>query len=123
MIIVVVTGDRNWTNRSVIQKALSNLPQQTILLHGDCRGLDQIAASEAIKLGIQTLSVPANWQRFGRAAGPIRNREMLDLEPDLVLAFHDHLDISRGTKDCVQQALARGLTVQLYDSMGNMQIL
>jgi hypothetical protein len=46
------------------------------------------------------IAMPADWANHGKAAGPIRNRKMLDLKPDLVLAFHADLTNSKGTKDC-----------------------
>lgn len=42
-------------------------------------------------------------------AGPLRNRQMLDEVPDLVLAFHAEMQSSKGTKDCVLEANRRGI--------------
>ncbi|KKN01348.1 hypothetical protein LCGC14_1128740 [marine sediment metagenome] len=47
---------------------------------------------------------------YGKAAGPIRNKQMLDEgQPHLVLAFHDNIEESTGTKDMVKQAAKRGI--------------
>ena len=60
------------------------------------------------------VGVPANWVKYGRAAGPIRNRRMLELvPPDLVVAFHDDLESSRGTKDMVIAARQAEIPVRL----------
>ena len=56
---------------------------------------------------------PADWTKFGTKAGPIRNREMLDLQPDLVIAFHRNLKKSKGTIDTVMEANRRGIPVWL----------
>jgi len=55
---------------------------------------------------------PAHWDEYGRAAGPIRNRQMLDKGwADAVVAFHLNLDESKGTADMVREARKRGLPV------------
>lgn len=73
-----------------------------------------MAGEVATELGCQVEVFPADWKKYGRAAGPIRNNEMLDSDPDVVLAFHDSLETSKGTKHCVEQALKRGMTVLYF---------
>lgn len=113
--VVVVTGDRNWANRESVAKRLSKLPPNTVLVHGDCRGLDTIAAEEAAKLGFAVDPHPAKWDLHGKAAGPLRNQEMLDLKPKIVIAFHPDLTTSKGTKDCVREAMRRGIPVEVIN--------
>ena len=48
-----------------------------LLLHGDARGADQSIDRAARQLGWAVQAVPAQWERHGRAAGPIRNRQLL----------------------------------------------
>ena len=61
-----------------------------------------MAGTIANKLGMQVMAVPADWDKYGKAAGPIRNRHMFRLgKPDLVLAFHKDITKSRGTNDMV----------------------
>jgi hypothetical protein len=48
-----------------------------LLLHGDARGADQSIDQAARRLGWAVKAMPADWQRHGRAAGPIRNRQLL----------------------------------------------
>jgi len=46
--------------------------------------------------------MPADWEKYGKASGPIRNRKMFKLgQPDLVLAFHNDIYKSKGTNDMV----------------------
>lgn len=111
---VLVCGDRNWDDRVKVFFRLSKLPEGSVVLNGDCRGADRIAAEVARELGCFTvIDFPANWERHGRAAGPIRNREMLDQKPDLVIAFHPDLSKSRGTADTVREARKRGIPVEV----------
>lgn len=119
---VLVTGSRRWVDREVIRKELSLLPEGTLIVHGaEENGADTIADEEAKKLGFETDPNPADWLRFHRAAGPIRNTAMLKKHPDidLVLAFHDDLwNGSKGTKDMVKKALEKHLHIRLINSRG-----
>lgn len=88
------------------------LPQTTIIITGRCRGADRIAEEEARKLKMPVQTFPANWQKYGRSTGPIRNQEMIDLgKPDIVIAFHNDIKNSRCTKDMVKRAEKAGLEI------------
>ena len=113
---VLVCGDRNWTHVDSIYdylKALSLACHITEVMHGCARGADQIAGEVAEGLGIDVAEYPAEWDKYGKRAGMLRNRVMLDMKPDLVVAFHNNLAQSRGTKDCVNEARKRGIKVVL----------
>ncbi len=75
-------------------------------------------------LGYTVHPHPANWDQYHRAAGPLRNREMLKEAPDIVLAFHDDLSQSKGTRDMVNQALKAGVpTIISIDSTGKRTVI
>lgn len=112
---VLVTGDREWKDEAAIERAFDRF-QPTVLIEGECRGLDLMARAVAERRGIPVIAVPALWDKHGRGAGPIRNGEMLDLKPDVVLAFHNNFKSSKGTKNCVDQALKRGVEAWLNTS-------
>ena len=116
--IVLVCGSRDWTDEGLIAQWLGELPPNTTVLHGDCRGADRIAAKVAKRLGLKVRAFPADWERHGKAAGPLRNRAMLDEGPALVLAFHEDLERSKGTRDCVEEARRRGITVEVIGPLG-----
>ena len=117
---VLVTGDRNWTDEDFIRDSLTTLDviesSKVVLIEGEARGADKISAKIARELGWQVIPVPANWEKYGKAAGPIRNQEMLNMDPDLVIAFHDDLKNSKGTKDMVNRAQKKGVKVTLISS-------
>lgn len=114
---ILCTGDREWSDESIVRMVLARLPAGTILVHGDARGLDTIAGRIGKTLDFIVRPYPADWNRFSKAwhrnpAGPIRNKQMLDSEhPNVVYAWHDDLVHSRGTKDMVKQALKAGVPV------------
>lgn len=114
---VLVCGDRNWTDRARIARALAKLPPNTEVIHGAARGADMIAGEEAQKLGFIVREFPADWST-GRSAGPIRNRRMLNelRQGDFVLAFHPDISKSKGTADTVREATRRGVRVLIINA-------
>jgi hypothetical protein len=115
---ILCTGDRNWNNRRMIEIVLGAVrdthdPSEVTVIHGNARGADKLCGEVATLLGYKVISRPADWIRYGKSAGPIRNREMLKLNPDIVFAFHNRLTESKGTKDMVSIALDAGIKVIL----------
>lgn len=114
---VLVCGSRNWSNISRLRRVMAWLPDDAIVIHGGCRGADQMAASTAKKFGMEVVEYKADWSRHGKAAGPIRNQLMLDDgKPDMVIAFADDVSTTRGTLDMVQRAKAAGVPVLVVQS-------
>jgi hypothetical protein len=113
----LVTGSRAWSDAGAIKRCPESLLAEhgpgITLVHGDCRGADRVAAACAADLGMTVEAHPADWVTYGRAAGVIRNSEMLASGVDLCLAFHDDLDRSRGTRDMVKKCLSSGVPVKL----------
>lgn len=110
---ILVCGDRSWTDRDLIKKVLSEYLPKTII-HGAARGADTIAGEVGKELGCHVASYPANWAKFGKRAGPIRNQTMLDHStPDFVLAFHSDIGQSKGTLHMTKIATAKGIPVRI----------
>jgi hypothetical protein len=90
------------------------LSKDTKIIEGDCRGADKISGFLARKHGLEVIPVPAKWNVYGLAAGPIRNQEMLDkYKPNLVVAFHNDIEHSKGTRDMVNRAIKAGIEVKI----------
>lgn len=89
-----------------------------VVVHGDCpTGADRYASEwcrEARFNGLHVIEEahPADWGKHGKAAGPIRNQQMVDLGADVVLAFP--LGESRGTRHCMAAAEKAGIPVISY---------
>lgn len=75
------------------------------------------------EFNLKVIPVPAKWKQYGKAAGTIRNQQMLDEHPDIevVYAFHDDLPKSKGTKDMCQRADKAGKIVFVVDSHGGVR--
>jgi hypothetical protein len=98
---VLVTGGRDYENREAVFKALQAIHEKVridTIIHGKARGADALADEWASSAGVTVEAYPAEWNKYGKAAGPIRNREMLlESTPDLVVAFPG----GKGTKNMV----------------------
>jgi len=75
--------------------------------------VDVTADKVARRLEFKVIVVPADWNKYGRAAGPIRNKQMLNLEPHILYAFHTNIGTSKGTKNMMSQAKDKGIDVVL----------
>lgn len=115
--VILVTGSRNWTKREIVWAALqAHLGNSIIgiIRHGGCpSGVDKFADDWGnIQGGIAVDRVPANWDQYGKSAGPRRNTRMVGLKADICLAFP--LGKSSGTRDCMRKAEAAGIKVINY---------
>lgn len=114
---VLVCGGRDFDDASAVSMALKdykpvpwNADSEHIIIHGGCpTGADALADRWCDAFGVRKRIYPANWTKYGKAAGPIRNQRMLDEgKPDLVIA----LPGGRGTADMVRRAKAAGVEVR-----------
>jgi len=112
--LVLICGDRHWHNFTVIDRFLATLPLDTVILEGNCFGADKISGYLAEKRNMTVIKVSAKWKQFGKMAGPLRNSTMIHCyEPDLVVAFHNDIANSKGTKNMVNQAKLAGIKVKI----------
>jgi hypothetical protein len=116
---ILITGSRDWFDQEKMWGALDKylltfLPEDDmIIVHGDARGADRMAKKWAIDRGVEYEDHPADWDKHPKAAGPIRNREMLKLGADVVLAFP--LPASIGTYDMIKIAEKAGVFVKVIE--------
>lgn len=108
---VLVCGGRDYYDRIAVFDTLDLLHEQRsiiLIIHGAARGADSLADDWANARGIAVKWYRADWQAYGKLAGPIRNRQMLeDGKPDGVVAFPG----GAGTANMIKLAKAAGLIV------------
>ncbi|ATI15672.1 hypothetical protein [Bordetella phage vB_BbrM_PHB04] len=107
---LLVCGGRDYADREAVFAALDRVHAKrpvTLLIHGAARGADSLADDWARARGVPRDPHPADWATHGRRAGPLRNRKMLELKPDGVVAFPG----GRGTADMADAARAAGVPV------------
>jgi hypothetical protein len=120
---VLVTGSRDWADHDLVRDALAMARYQQdgmVVVHGACpSGADAIASWWVRRfrfLNIREERWPADWARLGRAAGPLRNRAMVEAGADLCLAFIR--GGSRGASHCAALAEAAGIPVRRWTAGG-----
>ena len=107
---VLVCGGREYTDRERVFAVLDAMADQIDrLICGGARGADDLAYIWACRRDKSPERYMAEWERYGRRAGPIRNQRMIDEgKPDLVIAFPG----GRGTADMVRRARSASITVK-----------
>ena len=128
---VLVTGARDWTDYdkivfglSVAIEDLTNAnpaDKNIVIIHGGARGADSMAENYVKQtrdyfaghgFTIRSEVYKADWNKYGKGAGPIRNQQMVDTGADVCVAFR--FEESRGTADCIRRAKAAGIPVTEY---------
>ena len=94
---ILVCGGRDFKDYNLVTEVLDKITMPNnellpdpnlVLIHGCYDGADMLGDRWAVNNYVQIEEYPADWDQFGRAAGPIRNRQMLkEGKPDLVVAF------------------------------------
>ncbi len=110
---ILVSGSRDWDDVDVIHHMLGMFKDNSYditLVHGDCpTGADRIANDFAKASGWKIETHPADWNAFGKYAGPKRNQDMVDAGADVVLAFIKNE--SRGASGTAKMAAEAGLEI------------
>jgi hypothetical protein len=107
---VLVCGSRHFNDYDLLERTLDG-ETITTLIHGAARGADTLAGRYGERRGLDVISFPANWDLHGKAAGPIRNIQMLsEGKPERVIAFI--APNSRGTKHMVEISKKAGIPVK-----------
>lgn len=120
MTTILICGDREWADMITMRQIINSFPPDTVIVEGEARGADKMARQLAENRGLIVLKFPADWKRYGRAAGPVRNREMLTKgKPDRVIAFHKDITRSKGTLDMMRVAHKSKIPVTLISAMGD----
>lgn len=112
----LVCGGRDFADYDFLAQTLSDAVaefvsqgEQALIIEGGARGADKLARQWAEKNGVERHTFYANWDRDGKAAGPIRNQRMLEVgKPALVIAFPG----GRGTEDMICRAENAGVPVR-----------
>jgi YspA, cpYpsA-related SLOG family len=110
MIKALVCGGRDFHGRGWIIRVLDTI-NPDVVIQGGAFGADLIAKEWALSRFKACWTFQADWDNYGKAAGPIRNKQMLEWgQPNVVLAFPG----GRGTANMVKLAKAAGIDVLEY---------
>ncbi len=122
---IIVAGSRSFDDYSLLESKLDELLKdisgEVEIVSGNAKGADTLGEQYALNRGLSLHIMKADWKRYGRRAGFIRNKQMLDYaseETPLLVAFWD--GFSNGTRDMIertQQARARALIVLINEGV------
>lgn len=112
---IIVSGWRKATpeqHNNIIGDTLSAIvfgyapvtDRRVVIHHGAARGVDTIVRNQARLVGWREIPHPADWDKYGKPAGVIRNDLMLkEANPHIVVAFPHATSI--GTMDMIKRAI------------------
>jgi len=106
---VCVCGSRYWKNKDFVDEKLDSLlqyvedPSTVTILEGGATGVDAFAKEYAKKRNMNCQEYPADWDKLGKAAGPIRNEKMIK-DCNWVIAFLQKGKENKGTQNAISQA-------------------
>lgn len=121
---VLITGCRDWFPLelvdAIVVRLVARYGDDLVVVHGDCStGIDLAFRMVCNLRGVQDEPHPAAWGLYGKAAGPRRNAEMVDLGAAFCISMHRNLRASAGTGDCVRKAIKAGIPVWHYYAEGS----
>ena len=110
--VIAVTGGRRYNDKDKVWKSLDKLLEKyngdVRLVVGDCTGADALAREWADARNIHKDVFDADWDKLGRAAGPIRNQAMVDFGFDLLMAYPGGF----GTANMIKLTEKKGIPVK-----------
>ena len=110
---IAIVGSREYPNLAEVRDYVMSLPDDTVVITGGARGVDQMAEDTARARGLKVVVHRAEWDKHGKAAGPIRNRLVVE-DCDRLVAFWD--EVTPGTKNAISQASKAGKLERVFRS-------
>jgi len=111
---LAIVGSRTFLDYVRLERCLLrtfSLAEIEAVISGGARGTDTLVARFAARHGLPLVVVPAEWEKYGKKAGPIRNTEIVR-RADVLVAFWD--GVSRGTFDSISKARGAGKRVEVF---------
>lgn len=108
--VLCISGSRNFISLEKIEDFIKSLSKTITIIHGGARGVDSFVEKIANRLRIKTIIYEAKWEEYGKAAGMIRNKRMIN-ECDMLIAFWDGK--SKGTKGTIEAAEKMGIPYEV----------
>ena len=120
---LIIAGTRDFTCYNIAKSETASFVQElkgaeqgcaVTIVSGGARGADLLGERFAKEYGFKMMRFPADWKAYGKQAGPVRNRQMLNYakeEQGALLAFWDGK--SRGTKNMINIAKDAGIIVKI----------
>jgi len=105
----IIAGGRDVNDYALLLAAIEEANFTiTEVVSGGAKGADALGEQYAESMNLTLKIYPADWEKNGRAAGPIRNRQMAEYGEQLIALWDGK---SRGTKNMIETATKKGLTI------------
>ena len=109
----IIAGSRGIKDYLIVEQAIKESGFKiTEVVSGGANGVDKLGVKWAERHGIPVKHFPANWDKHGKAAGPIRNAEMAKYANAAVIVWDGE---SRGTANMIEEAKTKGLQGFVYN--------
>lgn len=110
---VLIFGSRGWGESNPIRNVVLALDRDAVVIHGGATGADALAGKWARACGLKVEVYRADWKTHGKAAGPIRNQQMIDEgKPTRAYGFRSQ-GKSSGTDDMAARLRKAGIPVEI----------
>jgi len=112
---VIIAGGRDFKDYDLLKKICNHMLSQSKeveIVSGGAKGADSLGEQYASDMGYKCSKFPADWEKYGRAAGFKRNSEMANYS-DCLIAFWD--GSSKGTQHMINQAKKKNLQVKVVN--------
>lgn len=120
---IIIAGGRNFDNYNLLESYVEYIidrfykKENVVIISGTAKGADKMGEYYAAKHNIKCCKFPANWDKYGKQAGPIRNKEMAqyavsDNSKGVLIAFWDKK--SKGTENMIQNAKKLSMDIHIY---------
>lgn len=112
---VIIAGSRSFEYYEILRDVMDELIDESgivpdEIVSGTAKGADRLGEKYAAELGIPIKRFPADWNKYGKKAGHLRNIEMAEYG-DMLVAFWD--GESKGTEQMIKYAKSIGLKVKV----------
>ena len=118
---VLIFGSRTFDDRESLYRIMDDHDRNkkiSVVIEGEAPGADTLGREWAKARGIKVEKFPADWERYGKAAGPIRNRQMIsEGKPDMAVGFVDKpLMYTKGSKNMHDQLVSTDIPVDINEA-------
>lgn len=119
---VIIAGSRDFNDYEglaekcdhILSRYLTNPHFEVIVISGTARGADRLGERYAKERQLKVWRFPADWDKHGKAAGFIRNREMAQVA-DALIAFRQAGAGNKGTDNMIRLAKEQGLLIRIIN--------
>ena len=109
---MAIVGSRTFSRLDKVRQFVSHLDGDVVVVSGGARGVDRVAEDAASACGLRTIILRPDWKAYGKQAGFVRNREIVNHADELV-AFWD--GYSRGTEHSIKLARQKKIPVLIIN--------